>query len=325
VNNAKEDAVFSNNPMVLGPPYVRFYAGARVMFKGSTLGTLCALDDQAKPEGLSAWQTEFLALMARTIGHELEKHIDANFNAELFPNVQKNLGISAFASIIDEMASMGLAVVKTEQEGEANAVVKHVNHGWENIIGVSRKDSVGSYLQDILQSDREEDISGALKANRSEIVIAKCWCKEELKCLRFGFSPLNVGVQEADDCLNRHVACSVIDLSENEKRMEEAQKELEEAQKLAEAKNTFLANISHAVRTPLNAIMTGSNLIHDRAQYAGEMEELVNIMTRAGHQLLSLINDVMEFSQVESRNIPLKLAWCATFNVQGTKEPGKGR
>lgn len=325
MNNAKEDAVFSNNPMVLGPPYVRFYAGARVMFKGSTLGTLCLLDDQPKPEGLSVWQTEFLALMARTIGHELEKHMDANINPKLLAEVQKNREMSAFASIVDEMASMGLAVVKTEQEGGGNAVVKHVNRGWENIIGISREDSVGSYLKDILQSERQEDISGALKANRSEIVIAKCWCKEELKCLRLGFSPLNVGVQEAYDCFNRHFACSVIDLSEHGKRMEQAQKELAEAQKFAEAKNTFLTNISHAVRTPLNAIMTGSKLIHSRAHYSGEIEELVNIMTRAGHQLLSLINDVMEFSQVESHTIPLKFAWCAIFNVQGTKEPGKER
>ena len=68
------------------------------------------------------------------------------------------------------------------------------------------------------------------------------------------------------------------------------------------AKSGFLANMSHELRTPLNAIIGYSEIIHDNAQdhdfktIPSDAEKI----TKAGHHLLSLINNVLDLSKIEA-------------------------
>ncbi len=62
VNDTTEDALFSTHPLVVGPPYVRFYAAARLAMGGHTLGTLCAYD--VKPHDVSDAQIDRLRFLA---------------------------------------------------------------------------------------------------------------------------------------------------------------------------------------------------------------------------------------------------------------------
>jgi GAF domain-containing protein len=59
------DPRFANHSMVTGPPFIRFYAAARLVVGGSTLGTLCAYDMQ--PRSLSAEQLQHLQTMANAV------------------------------------------------------------------------------------------------------------------------------------------------------------------------------------------------------------------------------------------------------------------
>jgi signal transduction histidine kinase len=65
------DARFADNPLVIGPPHLRFYAGMALVTPRSTvLGTLAVID--IVPRTLSAFQREALALIARQIVDQLE-------------------------------------------------------------------------------------------------------------------------------------------------------------------------------------------------------------------------------------------------------------
>lgn len=71
VNDALQDPRFAESELVLGPPHIRFYAGAPlVVSSGQVLGTLCVIDQ--RPRELSAEQLENLRLLARQVVALLE-------------------------------------------------------------------------------------------------------------------------------------------------------------------------------------------------------------------------------------------------------------
>lgn len=73
VADTRLDPVFSDNPLVVGPPHIRFYAGAPLVTNdGLPLGTLCVLDSEPRPQGLTAFQTQALEVLARQVMNLLE-------------------------------------------------------------------------------------------------------------------------------------------------------------------------------------------------------------------------------------------------------------
>ena len=90
----------------------------------------------------------------------------------------------------------------------------------------------------------------------------------------------------------------------------EKNKELELAYEVAEvankAKSDFLSSMSHELRTPLNAILGFSQLTEmdtKEEKTRGSCQEVIN----AGNHLLSLINEILDLSKIESGNIELSI------------------
>lgn len=73
----------------------------------------------------------------------------------------------------------------------------------------------------------------------------------------------------------------------------------EELERANQTKSRFLANMSHEIRTPINAIV-GFNEMNLREQISPEVEENSENIKRASRMLLSLINDVLDLSKIES-------------------------
>jgi len=82
---------------------------------------------------------------------------------------------------------------------------------------------------------------------------------------------------------------------------------LESAKVASRAKSEFLSNMSHELRTPLNAILGFSQLISFDDNLAPEQQERLRIISRSGEHLLSLINNVLEMSKIESGRATLNL------------------
>ena len=71
IPDARADALYASNPMVVGAPHVRFYAGVPLLApEGYPLGTLCAFD--TVPRSLSTDQRDALRLLARQVMAHLE-------------------------------------------------------------------------------------------------------------------------------------------------------------------------------------------------------------------------------------------------------------
>ena len=78
------------------------------------------------------------------------------------------------------------------------------------------------------------------------------------------------------------------------------------AQSANRAKSTFLSNMSHDIRTPMNAIIGFATLASANVGNAEKMKDYLSKILSSGNHLLSLINDVLDMSRIESGKIHLE-------------------
>lgn len=84
----------------------------------------------------------------------------------------------------------------------------------------------------------------------------------------------------------------------------QAQDSQKEAQLANQAKSAFLVNMSHEIRTPINAIL-GMNEMILREEREAEIREYAMNIQSSGNALLSIINDVLDISKIESGKIEI--------------------
>jgi signal transduction histidine kinase/CheY-like chemotaxis protein len=77
------------------------------------------------------------------------------------------------------------------------------------------------------------------------------------------------------------------------------------AEQASEAKSRFVANISHEVRTPLNAMMGLIQLIQD-SPLSADQKRWAHLMDRSANALLALVSDVLDFSRIEASKMELE-------------------
>ncbi len=92
---------------------------------------------------------------------------------------------------------------------------------------------------------------------------------------------------------------------ERERYNEKLLAALQEAQIANNAKTTFLSNMSHDIRTPMNAVLGFATLLEREAENPGKVREYTGKIMASGKYLLNLINDILDVSKIESGKIVL--------------------
>jgi signal transduction histidine kinase/ActR/RegA family two-component response regulator len=92
---------------------------------------------------------------------------------------------------------------------------------------------------------------------------------------------------------------------------EELRKVHESLMRIQNLRDEFVAAVGHELRTPMNAILGFNGVLRDQMGQASPMVSTVNHIQDATHQLLRLVNDILDFSQLQAGKMPIHKRPCA--------------
>ncbi len=101
---------------------------------------------------------------------------------------------------------------------------------------------------------------------------------------------------------------------ERERHNRQLREALQAAQIANQSKTVFLSNMSHDIRTPMNAVLGFTALLALDAENPAKVREYTRKITASGQHLLSLINDILDVSKIESGKVVLA---CERFSLSG--------
>ncbi len=97
-------------------------------------------------------------------------------------------------------------------------------------------------------------------------------------------------------------------ITELEEALLEARKSKELAEQASTAKGFFLANMSHEIRTPLNAVIGVAEILDKTELSKEEQKEYIKMIMNSAEALLTLLNDVLDFSKIDAGKMEMEKA-----------------
>ncbi len=183
---------------------------------------------------------------------------------------------------------------------------------------MSLEESMGLYIRKFVQADDRDMLWQAVAREklREELAEKKTYyvnyrVMKDGKVKYFQMKAVRAGLWEEGHgiVLGFH---SVDEETRNEMEKKSLLEDaLSQAKRASKAKSIFLSNMSHDIRTPMNAIVGFTTLAIAHIDHRDQVEEYLKKIKTSGDHLLSLINDVLDMSRIESGKIHLEEKLCS--------------
>ncbi|MCY0876026.1 MAG: response regulator [Firmicutes bacterium] len=284
IEDASADERFWDNPLVVGAPFIHFYAGNPVRARnGQKVGTLCLIDNKARH--FSETERQHLK--------DLSKWVEAELDIVHRTQLEKTLTLSEERlRLLTEATIEGLSV-------QRNGVIRDVNRQFARIFGYETiEDVIGIQALSLVPTEVQADIRERLAESQSSYRFTAV--RRDGSHFRAEVEARNVHIGNE---MVRVAAVRDVTIQENiERTLRESS---EKAMAATLAKSQFLATMSHEIRTPMNAIIGMADLLMETS-LTFEQRRYVEVFQRSGDQLLKLINDILDLSKIESGQLELE-------------------
>lgn len=203
-------------------------------------------------------------------------------------------------SLVASKSSSGVIIRNAKMD------IQWVNAAIEKMLGYSSGELTGKHLMPLIkgaQTDAQvvRHIEEATRGTKPFNVEVLCYRKDGTPIwLYISHSPIT----NKEGKLERAVEV-LVDVTEKKIAEQELIKTREEAVQLGKAKETLLSVMSHEIRTPLNAVVGMTHLLIDDNPTPSQLENL-NILKFSAENLMALINDILDFTKIETGNLTLE-------------------
>ncbi|MCV2360782.1 response regulator [Paucibacter sp. TC2R-5] len=185
-----------------------------------------------------------------------------------------------------------------------------VNRSFERATGMQRQAVLGNTARDIFPAAIAAEIADTdarLMAGAGSLTVER-----QMGEAKVGGNDYLITTVPLLDAQERPIA--VLNLGTEISSLKRLQRELslakDEAERLALAKSDFLANMSHEIRTPLNAVLGLAQLGIGRSADPVAARSGFERIVRSGRHLLGVINDILDYSKVESGKLDIENLPC---------------
>ncbi len=190
---------------------------------------------------------------------------------------------------------------------DENGIILDVNDAACHLHDLEKEDLIGKTLNQFSPEDFRKEITTKhhLIAENEKITF------KSVTFPRKGLpKPIEIQVNKINYYGINALMFVITDLSETIEKKKELNDFKIKAEESDRLKSSFLANLSHEVRTPMNSIMGFAELLAQPGTNKQEREEFITLIRQSGKELLNQINNMIDFSKIEAGLIHLKAEIC---------------